>query len=111
MTWQFYGGSLEPSVRTREGLVFAFAMEPKKLATMMDELNDLPPEPARELAENIRKMEQNRQGIVIGPEKLKQINKRVGERIKLYSINFKDIDLEFDIVGTLPPGRYDLAPS
>ncbi|MGL5096100.1 MAG: ABC transporter permease, partial [Planctomycetia bacterium] len=32
---------------------------------------------------------------------------RVGERIKLYSINYKDIDLEFDIVGQLPEGRYN----
>ena len=109
MTWQFYGGSLSPGKWTRDELVFAFAMEPKKLGTMMDdlELTRLPKEQAAELAENIRKMEKNRQSILLGREKLEQIHKQVGERIKLYSINFKDIDLELEIVGTLPAGRYD----
>jgi putative ABC transport system permease protein len=107
MTWQFFGGALALDKRSREDLVFAFCMEPKKLATMMDELEDLPGEQARELQENIHKMEANRKAIVIGREKLEQIHKQVGERIKLYSVNFKDIDLEFDIVGTFPPGRYN----
>jgi putative ABC transport system permease protein len=35
------------------------------------------------------------------------LNKRVGERIKLYGLNFKDIDLEFEIIGVFPVARYD----
>ena len=35
------------------------------------------------------------------------IGKRVGETFKLTSINYKGIDLEFEIVGNLPEGRYD----
>jgi len=107
MTWQFFGGALAPDKRAREDLVFALAMEPKKLATMMDDLDNLPADQAQELQRCIQAMEANRQAILIGPEKLKQINKSVGERIKLYSLNYRDIDLEFDIVGTLPAGRYD----
>ena len=107
MTWQFFGGALSPGIRSRDELVFAFAMEPKKLASMMDDLDRLPAEQARELQENIRRMEANRQGIVMGQEKLTQIHRQVGERIKLYGVNYKGIDLEFEIVGTLPPGRYD----
>jgi putative ABC transport system permease protein len=107
MTWQFFGGALSPGQRSRDELVFAFAMEPKKLATMMDDLDRLPPEQAKELQENIRRMEANRQGIVMGQEKLTQIHRQVGERIKLYGVNYQGIDLEFEIVGTLPPGRYD----
>jgi putative ABC transport system permease protein len=107
MTWQFFGGALSPGVRSREELVFAFAMEPKKLATMMDDLDNLPAEQAKELQENIRRMEANRQGIVMGQEKLTQIHRQVGERIKLYGVNYQGIDLEFEIIGTLPPGRYD----
>ncbi len=38
---------------------------------------------------------------------LAALNKRVGERFKITSINYKGIDLEFEIVGELPPGRYD----
>jgi putative ABC transport system permease protein len=107
MSWQFFGGALAPDKRSREDLVFALCMEPKKLATMMDDLEDLPAAQARELQANIRKMESNRQAILIGAEKLAQIHKHVGERIKLYSVNFRDIDLEFEIVGMLPPGRYN----
>lgn len=107
MTWQFFGGSLSLEKRSREDLVFAFAMEPKKLVTMMDDLDNLPPDLDRVLRENIAKMEANRQAMLIGEEKLKKIKQKVGDRIKLYSINFKDINLEFEIIGTLPPGRYD----
>ena len=35
------------------------------------------------------------------------LNKRVGDRIKLYGINYRGIDLELEIVGVFPPGRYD----
>ncbi len=107
MTWQFFGGALSPEKRSREDLVFAFCMEPKKLATMMDDLDNLSRDEARQLQDLIKKMELNRQSIAVGREKLAQIHKQVGDRIKLYSINFKDIDLELDIVGQLPPGRYD----
>ena len=55
MTWQFYGGSIDPQKRTRENLVFIFALEPEKLGTMMDdlELTSLPPAKATQLREAI----------------------------------------------------------
>ena len=107
MTWQFYGGTLDPEKRTRENSLFAIATEPRKLRTMMDELDTLPPEEAAKLDEAIRKMEQNRQAIIMGQDRLAAVNKRVGERIKLYGINYRDIDLELEIVGAFPEGRYD----
>lgn len=107
MTWQFFGGTLDPVSRTRENLVFFFGIEAKKLATMMDGLDELTGPPMEQLQADIKKMENNRQGIIVGAERLKAINKRVGERIKLYGLNYKDIDLEFEIVGVFPPGRYD----
>jgi putative ABC transport system permease protein len=107
MTWQFYGGTLDPEKRTRENSLFAIATEPRKLRTMMDELDTLPPAPAAQLDAAIRKMEQNRQSIIMGQDRLASINKRVGERIKLYGINYRDLDLELEIVGMFPEGRYD----
>lgn len=107
MTWQFYGGTTEQGVRTRESILFAFAMEAEKINTMMDELDTLPAGPAAELAKLVEKMKQNRQGMLIGRERLASLKKQVGDRIKLYGLNYKDIDLEFDILGTLPSGRYD----
>jgi putative ABC transport system permease protein len=107
MTWQFYGGTVDPDKRTRENSLFAIATEPRKLRTMMVELDSLPPEDAAGLDAAITKMEQNRQGIILGKDRLTSLNKRIGERMKLYGINYREIDLELDIVGTFPEGRYD----
>jgi putative ABC transport system permease protein len=41
MTWQFYGGTLDPANRTRENIVFFFCMEPRKLTKMMDGMDEL----------------------------------------------------------------------
>jgi putative ABC transport system permease protein len=109
MTWQFYGGTVDPNKMTRESMMFAFALEPKKLATMMDDLDSLPPDQAAELKRNIKKLEEDKRGLLVGTERLAALNKRVGERVKIFSMNYKEIDLEFDIVGTFPDGRYNQA--
>ena len=41
MTWSFVGGSLDPNNRSLKNMVFFFAMEPRKLLTMMDGLDEL----------------------------------------------------------------------
>src|SRR5579871_1543586 len=41
MTWQFYGGTLDPANRTRENILFFFCMQPSKLTKMMDGLDEL----------------------------------------------------------------------
>jgi putative ABC transport system permease protein len=35
------------------------------------------------------------------------LNKRVGERMTVTGLNYREIDLEVEVVGTFPPGRYD----
>jgi len=108
MTWQFYGGTLDPAKLTRQSIIFGIACDPEKLATMMDGLDDLPADQERQLHENIAKLKANRRGIIVGQSHLDATNKRIGERFKLTGIgNFKGIDLEFEIVGAFPAGRYD----
>lgn len=107
MTWQFYGGTLTPGKPSRENILFAVAMEPSKIMTMLDELDNLPSDKAADLAQSVRRLELNRQGIILGFDRLTAINRQVGDRFKVYSINFKEIDLEFEIVGMFPRGRYD----
>ncbi len=108
MTWQFYIGTLDPAKLTRENMVFAIACDPDKIATMMDGLENLPPKEQAQLYEDIAELKANRQGIIVGNNHLLATNKRIGERLKLsgFSIS-KGIDLEFEIVGAFPPGRYD----
>ena len=108
MTWQYYAGNLDPQSHTRENFLFAFALEPRTVLTMMDDLDNLPSQQAQELEQAVRRMEANPKGIIIGRERLAAINKRVGERFKLFSTAYKGVDLEFEIAGTFPDGRYNL---
>ncbi len=108
MTWQFFIGNIDPTKKDFNNFVFLFAMEPSKIGTMMDELDTLPPDKKAILDEAIRKMEQTPQGVILGKERLALLNKKVGETFKVFGQNYKDINLEFTIVGVIPDGtRYD----
>jgi putative ABC transport system permease protein len=107
MSWQFYIGTLDPKNQTRENLMFAIAVDPNKIGTMMDELEELTGDQKAELDRLIEITKTNRQALVVGRDRLKALNKRVGERIKVYGMMYKDIDLEFEIVGVFPVARYD----
>ncbi len=107
MTWQFFIGSTEKGQMAFNSFVFAFCMEPRKLLTMMDELDSLQPGPKAELDKAIKAMEANRQGIIVGQKRLAALEKKVGDRIKIFGTNYRDIELECEIVGTFPSGRYD----
>lgn len=111
MTWAFVGGSMEsdPAKRTFEKGLFFFCMEPRKLTTMMDGLDELTGEQMQMLEDGVRLMNADPEhGIIIGKERLKTMGKKVGDVITLYSINYKDITFrDLKIVGQFPEGRYD----
>ena len=107
MTWAFVGGSLDPQNRTPQNSLFLFCMEPKKLLTMMDGLEDLTGEQRALLKKAMEMMEENRTLIVLGKERLAQIGKRVGDEFQLTSFNYTDIVFKFKIIGVFPEGRYD----
>ncbi len=102
MTWSFFGGTTEPGKYTRESIVFFFALDPHVIRSMMDDLDKFSPVLVQKLADN-------RRGCLLGKERMKMLNKVVGERFNIYSMNYKGIDLEFEILGELPEGRYDLS--
>lgn len=108
MTWQFYGGTIDPDNKTRENMVFFFCMEPNKLLTMMDGLDELSDNERADLELAVKMMNENPARVVIGKERLQALNKRVGERISVYSINYQSIDFSgLEIIGTFPDGRYN----
>ncbi len=107
MAWQFYGGTLDPTKQTRNNVLFAVAMDPSKVRTMMDELDQLAPGDSAELDEAIRRMQNQRNGMILGRQRLKAVEKHLGDRMTVHSLNYKGINLEFEIVGTFPAGRYD----
>jgi putative ABC transport system permease protein len=106
MTWTFYGGTIDPNSRKREDFVFFFALDPAKLRTtrerpaMMDDLEDLD-------QKLVEKLVNDKHGCILGIDRLKALNKRVGETFTVTGFSFKDINLEFKILGTFPEGRYN----
>ncbi|MFO0934918.1 MAG: ABC transporter permease [Gemmataceae bacterium] len=109
MTWSFVGATTDPENPRPENAIFFFCLEPKKILTMMDSLErkDLNPKELAQMEENVRKMTEDPQAIIISPTKLAKMNLRVGERIKASGIFPKDVTFEFTIVGTLPDGKFE----
>jgi len=113
MAWQFYTGTLDADKRTRENLVVLVAMDVRKLPRKSHEdgkvivskgmIDDL--DPIDE--ELIEKLAQTTQGCLLGKKRLKALNKKIGERFKMTALDYTGIDLEFEIVGVLPEGRWD----
>jgi putative ABC transport system permease protein len=113
MTWQFYAGAFDATKRAREDLVFLVAMDVRKLPHtirkdgqvikvpgMVDDLDPVD-------GELIDELERKRNGCLLGQRRLKAINKKVGERFRLTGFEYSGINLEFEIIGVLPPGRWD----
>ena len=100
MTWSFYVGTTDPNKMTADTMVIFFVTNPDQIIPMMDDLSDLDPK-------MIEALKKKPDGVLLGVDKLNALNKRVGERFKLTGTNYKGIDLEFEVVGVLPDGRYN----
>jgi putative ABC transport system permease protein len=100
MLWQFYGGTIDPEKKTRESMIFFVATDPNKILSMIDDLKGLDPK-------LVEKLREKKNAVLVGPKRLQTINKKVGERIKITGMDFKGIDLDFEIVGELPTGQYE----
>jgi hypothetical protein len=100
MTWSYYRGTLDPANRTLENLVSLLVTDPKAIIPMMDDLENLDPA-------LVRKLQEKKHGCLMGPERMRTMNRRVGEHFQVTGTNYMGIDLEFEIVGELPTGRSD----
>jgi len=108
MTWQFFIGTLDREKLTRENMIFAIACQPDKIPTMMEGLDDLPPAEHAQLLADIERLKRTRHGIILGHNHLAATGKRPGDRLKLFGMSIsKGLDLEFEVVGSFPAGRYD----
>lgn len=104
MTWAFVGGTLDPNKRTPQNSIFFFATEPEKVLKMMPGLDELSGEELAQLEKAIDYMSKDKRAVVIGAEKLKQMGKRVGDRMKLTALNYREIDFDFNIIAEFPSG-------
>jgi putative ABC transport system permease protein len=128
MNWSFYRGTIDPANRTRDNSVVFFAMDPAKLmkaerdaqgklllhpngrprySSMMDGMDELTNEEIDLLDKACRQLEKDPSCVIVGKERLAALKKKVGERIKVTSFNYPGIDLEVQIVGEFPDGRYN----
>ena len=109
MTWSFVGASLDPTKMTKENSMFLFAIDPDVVPNGMMKEQGLNPEDLgedgwRALVAGIQEVKKDKRNVVIGADRLELIGKKVGDQIKLYSTNYKDIEFECNIVAAFPAG-------
>src|SRR5262245_22110110 len=107
MSWAFVLGTTDKVNPRKDTMVFLFALEPDKVMTMMDGLDDLTGEEKELLEKGLAMMQANPQALVMSHSRLKALNVQVGQKIKLHGMNYKDITGEFEIIGVLPEGKYE----
>jgi putative ABC transport system permease protein len=91
----------------RSGLRKTKDGKPARLVSMMDGLDELTDAQVDYVLGLIDLMQKNHTRVILGQDRLKALNKKVGESVVVDSINYKDIKLECEIAGVFPPGRYD----
>jgi putative ABC transport system permease protein len=128
MYWSFFGGTIDPTKMTRENIVFFFGMDPDKVmkaerddrgnlvrdrdgrprfTSMLDGVDELSDEDIDLLDRACREMKKDKRKVVIGKERLAALQKKVGEKMTVTSFNYRGIDLEVEIIGSFPDGRYN----
>jgi putative ABC transport system permease protein len=110
MAWQVYLGTLDIQKRTRDSLLVLIALEARHLPTKVGKvvtskgmIDDLDPVDK----ELVDKLEKTTNGCLLGRKRIKTLNKRVGERFTAVGSQPAGVNLEFEIVGVLPQGRWD----
>lgn len=107
MSWSFVLGTADPVNKRPDNALFALALEPDKIMTMLDWPDDLTDAEKDQIGRGIEAMQANKQGLVISATRLKKLNVRVGQRLRLYGINYPDTVADFEILGVLPEGKYE----
>jgi putative ABC transport system permease protein len=105
--WHFIGFSTDPEMKDRDQLFFVIATIPEKIPVMIDDLGSFDPQLPQLMKKPPGALENT--GILMGPDRLKKINKKVGDTFTAKSISHKTgtvpqkpIEMEFKIIGALP---------
>ncbi|VTU01843.1 abc transporter atp-binding protein : Uncharacterized protein OS=Pirellula staleyi (strain ATCC 27377 / DSM 6068 / ICPB 4128) GN=Psta_2963 PE=4 SV=1: MacB_PCD: FtsX [Gemmataceae bacterium] len=107
MAWSFFLGTTDPISKRPDNNVFAFCIEPKKILTMMDGLDELTGKEKTDLDAAVAEMERDPQAIVMSRMRLKKMNLQIGQTIKVTGLNYADLVFDLRIIGELPDGKYD----
>lgn len=107
MSWTFILGTTDKVNKKPDNALFMLCTEPEKIGTMLDWPDDLTPAEREMIDKGVEAMKANKQAIVVSDSRLKKLNVKVGQRIKVYGINYPDVEFELDIIGKLPEGKYE----
>jgi putative ABC transport system permease protein len=109
MSWSFYAGYIEKDTtrQTRDKLIFFFCMDPSTFPKMMDGLDELTPAEMDQLNWACAEMKKDVRNVIVGRDRLKAMNKQVGDTITVYGTNYKDINIECKILASFPDGPYN----
>jgi putative ABC transport system permease protein len=107
--WHFVAFSLDPEMKDKELEFFVIATYPDKIKTMVDSMEDLDPN-AWKLMKEPPRSGPSVAGMLMGPERLAKLNKRVGDVFKAKALSHREgksgarqpIEIDFEIVGELP---------
>lgn len=108
--WNFVAFTVDPEVKDRNLEFVAIATLPDKMKMMVGGLEDLDPKLC-ELMKHPPKSRQDNIGILVGPDRLRRIGKKVGDVFKAQCLNLRErvtgrnqlAELDLEIVGELPP--------
>lgn len=107
--WNFMAFTLDPEGRNPDLQLVLIATIPDKMIQMIAGLDTMDPKLC-ELMKSPPKSRQDNIGVLIGPDRLKKLNKRVGDVFKARSQSHREgasgarlpIEMDFEIVGELP---------
>jgi putative ABC transport system permease protein len=109
MTWSFVGATLDLNKMTPENSMFLFSLDPDAVTNGMMKEQGLNPDDLGEdnweaMKAVIALVKEDKRNIIVGADRLEKIGKKVGDEIKLFGTNYKDIEFECKIVGAFPAG-------
>ena len=107
MSWTFYGGTVTKDKPSRENFIFFFCTKPGVVTSMLPDIDLYTDQQRAQIDEWAKAMEKDYRKVILGQERLDALHKRVGEKITVVnSFNYPGIELEVEIIGALPAGRY-----
>lgn len=107
LSWSFVLGTTDKVNPRKDTLAFLFALEPDKVLTMMDGLDDLTGAELEQLDAACKRMTANPRAVVMSQSRMKAMNVQVGQTIKMASLNYPNLTFEMEIIGVLPEGKYE----
>ena len=96
--WRLYQGYLEDSGRDAR-MALGIATNIDNLRSMTEQLADLDPAA-------IDALRREKRGVLLGPALMESLNWKIGKEFTCRSVSHLGKDLEFKVVGELPPGLF-----